>query len=318
MKLYQVILFSLGFGFLASAQMKAAVPATRIIVIVNKDAITDEDLNQRIRLLNLSSGKPVTSPISEDIRAKVLDGMIEELLQLQAAKAKKIKVDMVEVEKNLEGLAKDNKMTLDQMVKMLASNRISKHTMMSRIKAQMAWGRYIRETYGALIHIPDQEVDKLLAQAKDVKIEELPVDMMDVKICQATFDVSPESPDAVKILVEQKIEETLRAKGCPEFLKAAEGLGTKIESNQTVKLGQLPGPLKALVQKATVGKCLEPMRTPTGLAVMMVCSKTMPTIAPPPPPTRQTAADAIEQEKLGKRAQQEMAKLKAVACIERK
>ncbi len=289
---------------------------TRILVVVNKDAITAADVDQRLRLMNLGTGKPVTTPVPDDIRKQVIQGMVEECLQLQAAKAKKIKVEDADVEKSLEGLAKDNNMSLEAMVKMLKTNGISKQTMLTRLRAQMAWGRFIREAYGPLVHISDQEVDKVLSQAKDMKLEPPSPDEMEITLCQAIFNVSPESPEEVMMIMGPKIEETHQAKGCPAFLKAANGFGAKVDANRVVKMGQLPGPLKPLVQKAQVGTCMQPTMTPDGLVLTMVCSKKMPKLAPLPEPTRDMASNAVEQEKLSKRAAQEMAKLKSVAFIE--
>jgi|GEM_PF-2147242 len=294
----------------------SACPKTRIIVVVNKDVITAADVDERIRLINLSTGKPVSTPVPEDIRKQIIQGMVEESLQLQAAKSKKITVDEADVEKALENLAKDNKMSLDGMVKMLKSNGISKQTMLTRLRAQMAWGRFIREVYGPLVHISDQEVDKALSQAKDVKVEPPSVDEMELTLCQAIFDVSPQTPEEVMMIIGPKIEETHQAKGCAAFLKAASGFGAKVDANRAVRLGQLPGPLKPLVQKAKVGTCMQPTMTPDGLVLTMVCSKRTPKIAPLPELTRDMALSAVEQEKLGKRAAQEMAKLKSVAFIE--
>lgn len=289
---------------------------TRIIVVVNKDVITAADVEERIRLINLSTGKPVSTPIPEDVRKQIIQGMVEEFLQLQAAKSKKINVDDIEVEKALENLAKDNKMSLDAMIKMLKTNGISKQTMLARLRAQIAWGRFIREVYGPLVHISDQEVDKALSQAKDMKLEPLSPEEMELTLCQAIFDVSPQTPEEVMMIIGPKIEETHQAKGCPAFLKAASGFGAKVDANRVIKLGQLPAPLKPLVQKTKVGTCMQPTMTPDGLVLTMVCSKRMPKVAPPPEPTRDMASSAVEQEKLGKRAAQEMAKLKSTAFIE--
>lgn len=318
MKLLRVVLLLTGFTLLVNAEVGAAVPPTRIIVVVNKDAITASDLDERVRLINLSAGRPVTSPLGEAMLKQVVQGMVDELLQLQAAKAKKIKVEDEDVEKSLENLAKDNKMSLAGMVKMLKSNGISKQTMLTRLKAQMAWGRYIREVYGPLVHISDTEVDKFLATAKDVKIDEPSPELMDVTLCQAVFDVTPETPEEVMQLLGPKIEETHQAKGCAAFVKAARGFGAKLDENRVVKYGQLPDALKTMVNKTKAGTCMQPTMTPEGLVLTMVCSKSMPKVAPPPPQTRDTASVALEQEKLGKRAAQEMAKLKAAAFIERR
>lgn len=315
MKLLRLLILT-GFSLLPSFAIGLKEKSSSIIVIVNKDAITASDLDERLRLTNLSAAQPVTSAIPAPVRKQIIQGMIDELLQLQAAKSKNIKVEDAEVEKALENLAKDNNMSLEAMVKMLKTNGISKQTMLTRLRAQLSWGRYIREVYGPLVHIADKEVDKFLSQSKDVKIEELPMEHMDITLCQVVFDVKPDTPEEMMMLLGPKIEETQQAKGCSSFVKSAQGFGAKIEPNRTVKLGQLPNALKTLVRKTKVGQCMEPTMTPNGLVLTMVCSKTMPKVAPPPAQTRDTASVAIEQEKLGKRAAQEMAKLKSAAFVE--
>jgi hypothetical protein len=316
MKLLRLFLLFISVTLPLSSGEKAAVsPSTQIVVVVNKDVITAADVAERVRLVNLSAGRPVETPVPDDMRKQIIQGMIDEILQLQVAKSKKIKVTDAEVDKSLEILAKDNKMSLDAMVKMLKSNGISKQTMLTRLKAQMAWGRYIREMYGALVHITDQEVDKQLLKEKEVKVEPLPLDLMDVTLCQAIFDVKPDTPEDVMMILEPKIEETRQAKGCGAFLKAAEGLA-KIDANRVVKLGQLPQGLKSMVHKTKAGKCMQPTMTPDGLVLTMICSKAMPKVEAPMPLTRDTASIALEQEKLGKRAAQKMAELKMAAFID--
>jgi len=289
---------------------------TRIVVIVNKDAITAADVEERVRLVNLSAGRPVTTPLPDEMRKQVIQGMVDELLQLQVGRSKKIKVADADVEKSLEGLAKDNNMSLNAMVKMLQSNGISKQTMLTRLRAQMIWGRYIREMYGPLVHITDQEVDQQLLKEKEVKTEEPSPDLMDVTLSQAIFDVNPQTPEEVMMLLGPKIEETRQAKGCGAFVKLGKDCGAKVDANRVVKLGQLPDGLKSMVRKTRAGACMQPVMTPDGLVLTMVCSKAMPKVPPPMPLTRDMASIALEQEKLGKRAAQEMAKLKTAACIE--
>lgn len=316
MKLLRILLLLTGMSLLPGGEANASASSTRLVVIVNKDAITAADVEERVRLINLSAGRPVTTPVSNEIRKQIIQGMIDEILQLQAAKSKKIKIEDADVEKSLENLAKDNKMSLDAMIKMLQSHGISKQTMLTRLKAQMAWGRYIREMYGPLVYISDQEVDQELYKAKDAKIEEPSPDLMDITLCQAVFDVTPQTSEEVMMILGPKIEETQQAKGCAAFVKAARGFGAKIDENRVVKLGQLPQGLKVMVRKTKAGDCMQPAMTPDGLVLTMVCSKAMPKAAPSPPLTRDTASIALEQEKLGKRAAQEMAKLKTAAFIE--
>jgi peptidyl-prolyl cis-trans isomerase SurA len=309
--------FSQGFfhGF-PNAHAAVNVGVSRILVVVNKDTITSSEIEERIRLINISAGKPATSPVADSVRKQIIQGMIDELLQFQAATQKKIIIPDADVQTAFENLAKDNNMNADAMTRMLQGNGISKKTMLTRIRAQMAWGRYIREMYAPLVHISDQEVDRVLSQAESIKPSEPSPEFMEITLCQANFDITPETPDETMMIIGPKIEETHQAKGCIAFVKTARECGAKIEANRVVKLGQLPPALKTMVQKAKIGTCLQPAMTADGLVLTMVCSKTMPKADEPLKLTRDMATNAVEQEKLGKRAAQELAKLKSVGYIE--
>ena len=83
-KLRWLVLWSM-IGYLVSPTAFAAGEAaspTRIVVVVNKEAITALDVTERIRLINLSSGKPVNAPVSQEVRKQVIQGMVDESLQL--------------------------------------------------------------------------------------------------------------------------------------------------------------------------------------------------------------------------------------------
>ncbi|MBM3467823.1 MAG: hypothetical protein FJX71_00130 [Alphaproteobacteria bacterium] len=312
----RICLFLLGFCFLACTNAHAAIPSTGIIVIVNKDIITVNDVNQRIRLANLSMGKPAMDPIPNEMRKKIIQGMIDECLQLQVAKLKKIVIKDADVERALEDLAKDNKISLSEMLKMLKANGISKQTMMTRLKAQISWARYIREMYGPLVRISDKDVDAALTAAKEEKPEQLPPEYMNITLCQAIFPIKPDSPEEMMMLYGPRIEEVHQIKGCAPFLKAARESGAKVDENRVVRLGQLPDALKEMVQKTKAGTCMQPVMTPDGLVLTMVCSKIMPKAPQQQPLTRDTAFNVVEQRELGKRAAQEMAKLQTAAYIE--
>jgi parvulin-like peptidyl-prolyl isomerase len=304
-------------GSLASPTAFAggAASPTRIVVVVNKEAITASDVAERVRLINLSSGKAVNTPIPDEVRKQIIQGMIDESLQLQSTKQKKITVSDADVEASLGGLAKDNNMTLDGMIGMLKSNGISKKTMMTRMRAQIAWGRYIREMFGFQVHITDKQIDQALERAKAIKPEPLPQDFMDITLCQATFPVNPDTPPEEMEIMGPKIEETHKSQGHQAFTKLAREFGAKVEGNRTVKLGQLPDEIKDAVHKAKAGSCIHPIMTPDGLILTMVSAKSMPKPILQEP-TREGASQELENRELGKRSAQEMAKLKTAAFID--
>ena len=92
MKVLRILLLLTGISLLLGDEVNALALSTRLIVIVNKDAITAADVEERVRLINLRAGNKVTASILPKMRDQIIQGMIEEILQLQAAKPKKIKI----------------------------------------------------------------------------------------------------------------------------------------------------------------------------------------------------------------------------------
>lgn len=160
------------WGINAEVQAKpGATPKnqSQLAVIVNKDSITQKDIEDRINLLTLTSGMKTDD---DNIRRQVVKGLIEERLQIQAAKGKKIIVPEAEVTKSLEGISKENGMSLDAMKKMFASKGVPIETLAQRIRAQLHWVKYIRESHGYLVHIGESEIDRALALFEQDKNQE--------------------------------------------------------------------------------------------------------------------------------------------------
>lgn len=152
-------------AFLAGSSFAAISASTfKIIVIVNKDPISLSDLDDRIKLISLMSGLSAKKQDMENMRNQVLQSLIQEKIQIKAAKDKKIEIPDAEVEKTLQAMAKDNNMSYAQFLGILSSNGIPKQTLVTRVRAQLAWIKYIRQQYAPIVHVTDSEVDKKLKQ----------------------------------------------------------------------------------------------------------------------------------------------------------
>lgn len=136
--------------------------ASKILLVVNKDPVTEHDLDQRVKLMVFSSGGQLK--IGETQKAEILRSLVQEKLQIQAAKQRKIEINAKEVDDVLKDMAKDNNMSYDQLIFMLKSNGIDKDTMVSRIRAQIAWARYIRQQYAPVVYVSEAEAEKQLAK----------------------------------------------------------------------------------------------------------------------------------------------------------
>ena len=147
---------------LCLSTVSVASAASKILLVVNKDPVTEHDLDQRVKLMVFSSGGQLK--IGEAQRTEILRSLVQEKLQIQAAKQRKIEIATKEIDDVLKDMAKDNNMSYDQLISMLKSNGIDKETMVSRIRAQIAWARYIRQQYAPVVFVSEAEAEKQLAK----------------------------------------------------------------------------------------------------------------------------------------------------------
>ena len=94
-----------------------------VAAIVNDDIVTEYDLRQRLALVVATSGMQPTPEVVKKLRPQVLEQLKTEQLELQEAKRKNITVSPPEVDKEIEGILKDNHLTMDQLKGILGARQ---------------------------------------------------------------------------------------------------------------------------------------------------------------------------------------------------
>lgn len=132
----------------------------RLAATVNKAAITQNDLNNRVKLAILSAGLEATPDVIEKMKPQMLRTMIEEKLQMQAATEGEIKVNDDTIDKAIISIEEGNGMQKGQLIKMLSQNGIPLKTFKDQIRAQIAWRDYIAAKYMPTLQVSDWELDQ--------------------------------------------------------------------------------------------------------------------------------------------------------------
>jgi peptidyl-prolyl cis-trans isomerase SurA len=139
--------------------MPSVIKAT---AIVNGEVITGTDVDQRLALLAIANGGKLPEEEVDRVRQQVLRNLIDETLQIQAAKAAEIKIKPVDVDRTLERVAAQNKQTLDQLTALLQANGSSLRTMRRQIEGELAWSRLQRAKIENSVSVGDEEVKAVL------------------------------------------------------------------------------------------------------------------------------------------------------------
>lgn len=170
---------SFRFSFLAGAaaiaalafagQQSVAIGATkepvtmRAAAIVNDTIISTYDLDQRIKLVMVTSGAQGVEAIKR-LRPQVLRQLVDETLQLQEAVKFNVKITQDDLDKNFKRIASQNNIGVDAIYKMLDENGIARSTLQNQIKADLAWQRLVQQRLSPRVTVSDDEVDEIFKQ----------------------------------------------------------------------------------------------------------------------------------------------------------
>ncbi len=137
--------------------------------IVNGEVITQTDIDQRIALLAIASGKPVPADEVEPLRQQVLRNLIDETLQIQAAKVEEIIVKPIDIDRTVARVAGNVKQTPEQMAVYLAANGSSIRTIRRQIEGEIAWRRLQSAKIESGISVGDDEVKAVIDKLEAAK-----------------------------------------------------------------------------------------------------------------------------------------------------
>lgn len=243
--------------------MPSVVKAT---AIVNGDIITQTDIDQRLALMVISSGGRLPAEEVERLRQQVLRNLIDETLQIQAAKAEKIEVKPADIDRTLGRVAQNNKQTVEQLSALLAANGSSITTMRRQIEAEIAWTRLQRAKIESSVSVGEDEVKAVLDRMNASKgTEEFRVG--EIFLSANAGNETQAMANANKIL------EQLRA-GAPFA-----GYARQYSEASTAAVGgdlgwvrpeQLPEPIAATLRQMGPGQVSNPISVQGGLSIIAV------------------------------------------------
>src|ERR1043166_551593 len=125
------------------------------VAIVNGDPITAFDVDQRAKLIQLST--PQTKQ-----RNEVVEELINEKIKVQLLKRCAIDGVDKDVDNAYANMARRMRATRKQFSENLEKSGIKTETLKSKIKADLIWGQIIRGKYQSAFQFSDQEVNARL------------------------------------------------------------------------------------------------------------------------------------------------------------
>ena len=258
----------IAFAVLALAAIAfstSRVEAQFVAAIVNGEPITNYDIDQRSKLIQIASQKPPT-------RKEVLEELVDEKLKTQLIRRYSIEGIDKEVDNALANMARRGRSTPKQFEEQLGKSGINIDTLKSRVRAEIAWSQIIRGRFQSSFQFSEKDI---LARLDTSKAQETPAAAYEFTLRPILFVVPRGSQPAV-IEGRRREAEALRARfqGCEEGVTLARGMRDVAVRAQVVKSSTDFSPaLREILDKTEVGKLTAPETTQQGVELYAVCAK---------------------------------------------
>jgi peptidyl-prolyl cis-trans isomerase SurA len=155
---------ALGLGLLAASQ--APAHAQKVAVFVNGEPITVLDVDQRIKLNEISTHKAPS-------RQEALNELIDEKLKIQIGKRYGFEIPDKEVENAFNGMARRMNQTAKQFSEGLSKVGVNVPALKRRIKADLTWNGIIRGKFPSINDVGERDVLSAIEKKGEDKGSEL-------------------------------------------------------------------------------------------------------------------------------------------------
>jgi peptidyl-prolyl cis-trans isomerase SurA len=289
------LLAALSFGGPARAQT---------VVLVNGDPITQFDVDQRAKFLEISAHKTPS-------RNEVIEELISDKLKIGLLKRFNIEGIDKDVDNAFINMARRMHATPKAFIEDLTKQGLKLETLRTRIKADLIWQQMIRGRYQSSFQFSDKEVAERL---KVKNPQDADVAGYDYTLRPILFVVPPGSPPAA-FQARAKEAEAFRGRfqTCKDGLPLARSLRYVAVRPEVVKsLADLPGPLREVLEKTEIGHLTAPEITQQGVEIYALCGKQKSENAP----AKKEIRDEMAQEVFQSLSKKMMKELRDQAMIE--
>lgn len=137
----------------------------RVIVVVNSNVITQQELNEQIRVITkqLQDAKRPVPPI-QDLQKQVLDKMVIENIQYQEAKARGIRVVDAELDAVIANIANQKKMTPAQYQAYIEKTGVNYNKYKEDLRKEVMIARFREREVDTKVKVSDSDVDNFISE----------------------------------------------------------------------------------------------------------------------------------------------------------
>lgn len=137
----------------------------RVVAVVNKEVITQTELNARTQVAVHQLKRQNTElPPTAELRSQVLERLIMERIQLQIANQTGVRIDELMLDRAIKRIAEENKLTMENFRKAIADEGLSWEEFRENIRTEITLAQLREREVNSRIVVTDTEIDNALQQ----------------------------------------------------------------------------------------------------------------------------------------------------------
>ena len=226
--------------------------------------------DNRARLFAISTGLPVNGEVIDRLRSQVQRELIDEHLRLQEAEKRHIAVQDREIAQAISDVEKGNNMAPGALAKRLVAAGIEPRTLIDQFRAQIAWGRVLRQEVGEKGEPTDTDIAD---QESEIKAQ---IGQLEFNLSEIFTSVTNPQQDAEAARFNDAIIQQLRS-GAPFPVVAAQfsQAQTALQGGALgwVQPNQLDPAVLRVVEKMPIGAISNPIKVAGGYLIVTLRAK---------------------------------------------
>ncbi|TKG02759.1 peptidylprolyl isomerase SurA [Vibrio sp. F13] len=175
MTLWKRTLIAIAATCTLSTSFAAPVELDSVKVIVNEGVILQSDIDASMKTLRANAKKSgQTLPSQDVLNEQVLEKLIIDTIQTQEAERIGVRIDDARLDQAIEGIAKDNNQTVEQLTASVAEEGLSYNAFREQVRKEIAASEARNALVRRRINILPAEVDNLadiLAQETNATVQ---------------------------------------------------------------------------------------------------------------------------------------------------
>jgi peptidyl-prolyl cis-trans isomerase SurA len=242
----------------------------RATAVVNGDVVTGTDVDQRLALILAANENKPSDEERTRLRLQVLRNLIDETLQIQAAKAAEIEIKNEEVDQTYSRVAAQNfgqnPAKMDDYLQRVGSSPAS---LKRQIRGELSWQRLLSRNVAPFVNVSDDEVREVMNRLEAAKGTD------EYRVGEIYLAANPEDEQQVGDNARRIVEQLKGGGSFVAYARQYSQASTAAVGGDLgwIRLAQLPAELAQPVAEIQAGQLVGPIKVPGGYSIIYLIDK---------------------------------------------